>query len=1000
MKKSLAILLTVFFVISNITLSIPVAARNGVQDNFAVSYENTEEVFAPEYEPNFRLPQNMRGVMLHTDLFASSDAKGDDDAETPAPVDVEKVLDEIASLGMNAVIISVSDDESSYFSVDMNKTDNCDDEPLIFAMREAQSRGIAVYLILDLSAVGAEIEQGEINKYIAKIHKFALKYRCDGIILDGYYSAKNEESFARYMEFGAGIGYDTWLYDSTANAFKTAADTIRLTDNSIPVGIMLRDVWLNKLTDEDSPVTRGSNTSADFEAYRDGFADTCEFIIKGYADFAFVSAPDALTEAKVDVPYEAITDFWGQLCDYADTPMYIVHHNEKIGTDRAGWRDDSQILQQLTKAKSFPAYQGSVFNSYQGLVDNRLNSTTTLRMFFNDQINEDTLFEELVMHAPTSQSFSTNDAFAVFQGTYDDNFDVFLNGKEITLNAAGNFYVEKPLAVGMNYFTLNHKGKIVTYSIQRNVVTLHAIDNAIASGKSIEVEGGTNITVSAVAYRGANVTATINGTSFRLVQQDYNLDDPALNSSYAPFTGTFRAPDGIVGRAQSLGVITVTATLSGNTRSMQGATVTVVALPEPLYIPPVEVEMLDQESAGSGEVVGTIDPIRRSDEAVKLIRVERNNTPTFADNTTGSAFNPDISRLPAGTIDYFRTTVGGFHTTMHGKRISTENATVIDGFGIGENALNVVSSGVSGRRCFFRIALDSRTSFNVRTVGVEYSTAWGGNFNVSSFNPTFVYVDFDNVTSVTKLPEFDDNPMFSSGKWESVTVGGIPKFRLVLELRQRHGYGGVHARYNGDDELVLEFTHLTSSLSGMNIVIDPGHGRRENGALDPGAIGHIHEFDANIAVAHKLRDRLRALGANAHVLATDTTFYLTRNRNDYARNLFNCDMFISLHCNAVAGSGAKGTEAWYFTPFSQPLAAEISASVSAYFQNNVYADRVNRNRGAKNNLYQVTLAGDFPSVLVELGFVTNMEDAMALASDAHQTGIANAIASGIQAYLK
>jgi N-acetylmuramoyl-L-alanine amidase len=61
---------------------------------------------------------------------------------------------------------------------------------------------------------------------------------------------------------------------------------------------------------------------------------------------------------------------------------------------------------------------------------------------------------------------------------------------------------------------------------------------------------------------------------------------------------------------------------------------------------------------------------------------------------------------------------------------------------------------------------------------------------------------------------------------------------------------------------------------------------------------------------------------------------------------------------------------------------------------------VNRNRGAKYSYYWVTLANDFPSVLVELGFVTNYEDAMAMAANGHQTGIANAVADGILNYLR
>jgi N-acetylmuramoyl-L-alanine amidase len=110
-------------------------------------------------------------------------------------------------------------------------------------------------------------------------------------------------------------------------------------------------------------------------------------------------------------------------------------------------------------------------------------------------------------------------------------------------------------------------------------------------------------------------------------------------------------------------------------------------------------------------------------------------------------------------------------------------------------------------------------------------------------------------------------------------------------------------------------------------------------------------------------------------------------------------MYISIHNNWASGGTARGTEAFYYTPFSQPLAEAISASVARYFTNNVYTDKSDRNRGAKNSYFWVTVQQDFPSVLLELGFVNNLQDAMALASDRHQNGIADAIVQGIRNYL-
>ena len=126
---------------------------------------------------------------------------------------------------------------------------------------------------------------------------------------------------------------------------------------------------------------------------------------------------------------------------------------------------------------------------------------------------------------------------------------------------------------------------------------------------------------------------------------------------------------------------------------------------------------------------------------------------------------------------------------------------------------------------------------------------------------------------------------------------------------------------------------------------------------------------------------------------------LTPEQRPVIARQYNPDVFISLHGNKASDSAARGTEAWYFTPYSYPLANSVSKQVSRYFTNNVYSDGANKNRGAKQSYYYVTLEQDFASILVEIGFVSNYEEAMAMSNSKHQDGIANAIANGIEEYL-
>ena len=953
------------------------------EDTEAVS-ESAEPIISL---PNFTLPTDVRATILTPGIdFATTGA----DDETSINAELDTAFGHIEELGLNTVYINTVNESTAYYSTDMNPTEAVD--PLALAIAKAKENGVRVFLIYDINYVISTAPKGvtALDNLISQTHRFAIKYASDGIVLSNYYSVNSPESYADYMRNGSGIGYENWLYDTNELYFKTAGDIIHITDNSVPVGMLVSDMWANASSNE-----AGSSTEDGTEALYDGFSDTKSYIEKGYADFTVVCAKGSLTSSVL--PFEEVASWWGELCKANGKTLYLIHYNEKLGSDEKGWYGDDQLLRQLSSAKDAAAYGGSIMHSYAALLSDTT-SASNIRKFYDNEINEQALFEDLVMQSPSSFSFTTYEPYADFMGTFDENFDVYFNGTKIALNSAGNFYFEEALDIGTNKFTIEHKGTIYTYKIERKIIPLNSLDESIEDGKSLSVNGGTKISLSAAAYKGAKVVAYINGEYIALKETDKAYNDD-INSSYAIYTGSYKTPDGIVGQEQELGQISVTASYSGYTRTLYGAYVKVLAEPEPVIVD-IDPEIYDQDTIGTGEVVGVMGAVHSSDEACRYVVVNYDYTNVYNGKTTGNIPSPDFAQQPGGSMDYYSATSGSYFITESGKRFSQTDTTIVDGMGMGENTLNVKSAGTYGMDSYFKFTLDKKTTYNISYGGLSYSSTAAEDYTVSAFDASYVYITFDNLTAVTKIPDLTNSLVFSSGIWETVEVGGIPKFRMVLKLRQQGVYAGCGASYDENGDLVLSFGVTTNKISDMTICIDPGHGYcTSESVFDPGAVGEITEYEANKGIALALKAELEALGAKVVLIETDKTFVLTKQRPAYGRNN-SANMFISLHANkAVNNSTARGSEAYYFTEFSQPLASSISARIAAYFSGNVYSDGANKNRGAFYDYFWVTLQQDFPSVLVETGFVSNYEDAMALVSPAHQKGIAAAIAQGISDYI-
>lgn len=171
----------------------------------------------------------------------------------------------------------------------------------------------------------------------------------------------------------------------------------------------------------------------------------------------------------------------------------------------------------------------------------------------------------------------------------------------------------------------------------------------------------------------------------------------------------------------------------------------------------------------------------------------------------------------------------------------------------------------------------------------------------------------------------------------------------------------------------------------MKIVIDPGHGGKDPGAVGPSG---IKEANINLQVALMVAEKLQKAGLSVKLTRTTDTFVDLQPRCDIA-NSFNADYFVSIHCNSAGTPEARGTETYCYKlgGKGEVLAKAIQAELIAA------TGRVNR--GVKTANYYVLRRTNMPAVLTELAFISNHEEERLLGSPDYQEKCATAIARGI-----
>ena len=187
-------------------------------------------------------------------------------------------------------------------------------------------------------------------------------------------------------------------------------------------------------------------------------------------------------------------------------------------------------------------------------------------------------------------------------------------------------------------------------------------------------------------------------------------------------------------------------------------------------------------------------------------------------------------------------------------------------------------------------------------------------------------------------------------------------------------------------------------VRGRTIVIDPGHGGSDTGAV---GVDGLREKDITLLVAKRVQELLLDSGANVVMTREDdrdvygpdaTDAQELQARVDVGEAAAKAEVFLSIHCNAFTKPAANGTETYYY-----PKSARDMALAQA-LQDGMLDHSGLRNRGVKEARFYVLHHSSMPAALVELAFITNPKEKKLLADENFQQEMALGICEGLTNY--
>ncbi|MBD2179877.1 N-acetylmuramoyl-L-alanine amidase [Planktothrix sp. FACHB-1355] len=539
-----------------------------------------------------------------------------------------------------------------------------------------------------------------------------------------------------------------------------------------------------------------------------------------------------------------------------------------------------------------------------------------------------------------------------FLGTAPAGGSVLVNGKVIQRSPTGHFAPSLPLRLGNNIFTFRYGGQVRQIRVTRvssqpsRPVGLAFGKDSLKPGVDVAKLSGELICFSAIAPPNATVSVKLGNQTIPLVPQSPVAEVP---SNYAALTGQYQTnPRSFNGQYQGCAKANAAGKL-GRPQfqlSINGKSTTQMAQGNIEILSPTQLEI--------AEVI--------VDSAI-----------------TRTGAGTDYSRLtplPKGTQATVTGREGKWLRLDYGGWIEDKEVRIIPAAAPPTSIIRTLRTR--------QVPGATEVIFPLQ-VPVPVSVQQGS---------STLAVTLYNTTAQTDIIRFDDDPIVARLDWQQVAPSQV-QYTFNLKSQQQWGY---QMRYESSN-LVLTLRHSPNrtkesqkSLSGIKILLDPGHGGAEPGAAGPN--GYL-EKNVNLTISKLIKDRLVAQGATVYMTREDDRELSLQDRVAIIDKLQPA-IAISIHHNSLPDNGdaenTKGFSTFWYHPQAHSLAM--------FIQNYVVQKLGRPEYGVFWNNLALTRPATAPSILLELGFMSNPNEFELVMNPQEQQKMADAIADGITEWLR
>lgn len=926
--------------------------------------------------------EEMRGVWVASVVNIDYPSKPSADPEI-LKNEAVKILDDAVKMGMNAVFLQVRPTADAFYKsnyypwskyltgVQGKAPDNSFD-PLAFWITEAHNRGVELhawinpYRITKKTATEANPSIGSLyfghpavlhpdwvvkysdnnlyfdpgipdvqNLIVNSVLEIINNYDVDGIHFDDYfYPGKNFNDAKTYAAYGKGFSdIGDWRRANVNKLLTDVSKAIKATGKNIRFGVSPFGIWANKST---NPL--GSDTKG-LESNYDHYADSRKWVKDGIIDYITPQIYWNIGYSAAD--YSKLLTWWNDVVSGTNVDLYIGQAAYKAcnSSSTSSWYGVAEIEKQLLLNAKTTEVKGSIFYNYKSLADNPALGATIRAIY--DKLDGKTTAVPVTVSRPSS-NIRTGYSKYYLNGASDPAKTLYLNGEPVEgRSSKGYFGLLVSLQEGSNVFTFSQNGSYVTRVIYRTFGSASPVKMSKAEIPASSVfpqsqvyrMPGEKITLYCQAPTGSKVTVKIGSKTYTM-KSSASSGSSLYPASYT-YTYTIPAYSGTP-RNIDLGAPTYTMNYRGTVKTRKA---------------PAKIGVIMKGSPFYAEV---------SNEDIDTFKT--------ANSSNGAAYE-----LRKGMVDYITGMTGSY------TRLSS---------GLWVRKTSVATYTSKARLNPAVKTAEYSTGAKWDALKLDYSSSLAA---TSAFDGSRLTINISAAISGV-IPKLPGDSLFSSVAFNKKDNYG----QYVLTLKSGQTIDGYYIEKTASGILLHIKRHAKamaggSPLAGITVMLDPGHGGSDTGAIGPLGLNYAEET-INLNTALKLRKELEALGAKVLMTRTTDITLSLADRLAASRNALP-DMFLSIHANSMEDNVDISRIDGFSVHYKETLAAPLSEMLLDQ------AVKIGRTKkGIRYDNFYVVRGTWTPSMLIENGFVPNPNEFELLTSDYEQAKLAKSLAEGIVKY--